>query len=379
MATRSSDRRNLLVWAARHWAASFCVSALCLGVAKAADTPDPVALLRGVEGVRQACRSGRVEMRLKVSYPQSPKQTPQDIRLSVAFDGPNLRFDQYQRIVIVESTATPDPTAQDRVLKSLGGDLDAFVRAGHGRFQDVHVRGTFDGTQFMEYSEDGGAIVKDLTKGSPGLILDPRILGISTWVDIGDTVSDCMRYRNAKLVTVVDRGVFDGSPCWQVRVLDSYNQDRRFWIADDGSFRVRKSSFSPGRSRRETTSKYGKPDRVVPESAMISTFDHAGLLKELIEISVTQAEYNKPVDPKLWSLAGLKIPLGAMLIDERIHRVVGHFDGEGLTANFTEAVKKGDASRRRPLLWVLAVTGLVVLSVLAAALVHRRNLLRREA
>lgn len=363
-------------------ALSFGIMITYFGPAGAADgTPDPLALLRGVEEVRRTCRSGRVDIQVKVSYPRTPKRTPTDLRLAVAFDGANLRFDQYQRVVIAKSSGSPDPVALERRLRSMDGDLDAFVRAGHGTYQDEHIRSAFDGTQFLQYSKDKGASVKDLAKGSPGLVFDPRVSGLSVWIDINDTVANSLAYRGAKSVTVVGREEIGGMPCWHVRVLDSYDQERGFWISDDESFRVYKCTFSANGQNLETRSTYSQQETgwALPESIANRKFDRAGQVDQLIEASVTKAEFNVAVDPRLWTLAGLEMPLGEMVIDERIRRVIGHFDGQGLTPQFTDAVRKGQAARWRPLHWGMVVTGLVIAAALAAVFVRRRNLLREGA
>ncbi len=347
-------------------------------VAAVDQAPDPLALLRGVEAARQRCRSGRLEMSVRTSFPQTPKRSKIDYRLAAAFDGVSQRYDQYQKVVITKPSGSNDVETQVRQLESMDGDLDAFVRAGQGTFKDVHVRSAFDGIQFMQYSEDMGAYVKDVTKGTPDFIFDPRTLGLSVWCDINKSVADCLAYRQAKSITLVGREPISDVNCWHVHVVDSYGQNRHFWVGDDPSFRVYKCSFLAYGQRLEATSSYGEPgvDRTVPESVLTRKFDRSGQVDRLTEITVIKAEYNVAVDPKLWTLAGLGMPLGEMVIDERIHRVAGHFDGQGLTPRLPDAIRKGREAQLRPLHWGMVMTGLVLLTVLVAVVIKRRNWLR---
>ena len=85
------------------------------------------------------------------------------------------------------------------------------------------------------------------------------------------------------------------------------------------------------------------------------------------------------VDPGAWTLAGMGMPLGEMVINEQIHKVIGHFDGEGVTPSVIDAITKSKAARWKPMHWGMIGTGLIALVVLAAYLVHRRKLPRREA
>ena len=85
------------------------------------------------------------------------------------------------------------------------------------------------------------------------------------------------------------------------------------------------------------------------------------------------------VAPGAWTLAGMGMPLGEMVINEQIHKVIGHFDGEGMTPSVIDAIAKSKAAQWKPMHWGMIGTGLIALVVLAEYLVHRRNLPWREA
>ncbi len=345
----------------------------------AADSkPDPVALLRGVEETRRNCRSGKLELAVKITFPITPKRTPQNYRLVAAFDGINRRYDQFQRIVWTKPVNKHGAESNIQRLKQMDGDREAFVRAGLGEFKNVHIRSAFDGVQFLQYAEEMGARIMDYKQGTPDFVFDPRILGVSFYFGINDTVANSLNYEKAKAITLVGDETIDGKRAWQVQVLDLDGEERDFWIQDDDTFRVLKCRDHASYQNLETISTYHEgADWPLPEKVVNRKFDRkTGQIARQIEVTITKADFGAAVDPKLWTLAGLGMPLGKMVIDERIQKVVGHFDGEGLTPGFSDAVKKGREAEKQPLRWIIAVSGLTTLAAVAAVIVKRRGWLR---
>ena len=343
--------------------------------------PDPVVLLRGVESTREKIRSGWLEMTLMVSKPRLPKRGNSSTHLIASFEGINRRIDQYQRSLFIDGRTPVASEANEKKLRAMSEDREAFVAAGLGHWKDTHVRSAYDGAQLMQYSEDLGAYVKDPSKGSADYVFDPRTLGITVWYNIDTTVANYLSEDQAKSITLVGPEELDGHRTWHVQIVDQYDQNKHLWIENSEDFKVFKSELIGNYSKLSTTCRYDGSWKKVGMPNWIETreYDGTGTLSEVIKITVDKAEFNRPVDPKQWTLAGLGSPLGKMVIDQRIHRVVGHFDGEGLTPQLPEAIRKGKAARWAPMYWALAVAGLAGLAVVAAVVVHRRNLLRREA
>lgn len=343
--------------------------------------PDPVALLRGVEAARESIKSGRLEMSLVESHPKLPRRGDSRVRLNASFEGINRRMDQYQRSLFIDGGIPAVSEANEQKLRAMGEDREAFVRAGLGHWKETHVRSAYDGVQFMQFAEELGAYVKDPSKGSPDYVFDPRILGISTQYLMTQTVPIFLAYRDAKTVSLIGAEELDGHRTWHIRVIGKHDQERHFWIEDSVDFKVRKSEAISRYTKATATSRYdeGRTEVGLPNLVELREYDPTGALSRVVTITVEKAEYNVAVDPKQWTLAGLGMPLGEMVIDQRIHRVVGHFDGEKLTPQLPDAIRKGQAARWKPLHWGMAVTGLVIAAVLAAIFVRRRDLLRAEA
>lgn len=341
--------------------------------------PDPIALLRGVENAREEARSGRFEMTVKMTFPQQPKRGEKLTRLVVAFDGSNRRYDQFQRVVMIDASGPDHGVAKQKQIEALGGDPEAVVHAGIGTFKDVHVHSAYDGTQLMQYAEDMGSQVKDPSKGTPDFVFDPRLLGISVWLSLSDDLSDYLAYRDAKSFKLIGREDVAGHPTWHVNVIDHYGQDKHLWVADGEHFRVYRSSLVSPYKRLEVESIYDDlaVKSPLPLAVTARDYDSHGKLSRETRVTVDKAQYNVRVDPKSWTIAGLGMPLGQMVVDERIHRVVGHFDGEGLTPQLPDALRKAKARHWSSVMWLVVVAGGIIGSVLAAAIVQRRGLLRR--
>ncbi len=340
--------------------------------------PDPRAIIQGVENARLAIPSGRMEWELDSRDYSQPKSGVDRTRLVVVFDGGKRRFDQYQRIVWYDGTKPGSADAYKK-LRAMGGDREEFVRAGLGEFKDVHVRSAFDDSQFMQYNKEMGAFIRDPSQGSVDYVFDPRIMGISVWYDLKSDVPGVLGYRDAKSITMVGAESIGGKPTWHVLIVDKSDRGRHFWV-DDRDFRVYKVELRSKYQHYVSLPEYDDRAefRALPARVILREYGRDGTLNDEKTFTLKNAKEG-PVDPKNWTLAGLGIPLGEMVIDERIHRVVGHWDGDALNPSFTAAMQKGEAARWKPLHWGMVVTGGVVLAVLAAVVARRKNWLRAEA
>ncbi len=343
--------------------------------------PDPRVLVQGMENSRLRISSGRIEWEVIYLDKRHPKAGEDRKRLVVVFEGDKRRFDQYQRILWIDGTK-PGAALANQKLEAMGRNSEAFVRAGLGEFKDVHICSAFDGAQYMQYNKEMGAYVRDVTKGSADYAFDPRIMGLSVWYDLNTSVSSVIGLRDAKSVELVGSEVVGGHPTWHVCLVDKSDRERHFWIEDREGFRVRKCELRSKYQHMTSEPQYDEKGKDFPLPIQVITIVRDPADNSLVsEVKFVQksAKYGVAVDPKLWTLAGLGLPLGISVSDERISRSIGHWDGEGLTPQITDAIRKGESAQWRPLHWGMTFTGLVALAVLAAVVVHRHNLHRRGA
>ena len=362
----------------REFSLAMVVASIALTGRAEATPPDPFALLRGVEASRDQIKSGRMEMTAVLVDPQSPRSDASRIRLKISFDASGRRIDQFDRSLSIDGATPAIAEANGKKLRAMGNDRAEFVRLGLGHWKDTHVRSAYDGMQFMQYAEDQGAYVKDPSKGSADFVFDPRVLGICGQYLMTHSVPTDLAYRHAKSISLVGTEEVAGHPTWHVRVIRKHDLEYHFWIEDSADFVVHKCENIGPNTKVTIASRFDESRR--PLAGMPNWVevreDRHGRPYRLLTITVDKSEYNVPVDPGQWTLAGLGMPIGEMVIDQRIHRVVGHFDGQGLTTSLPDAIRKAQESRWRPLHWGMAFTGLIALAVLAAALVRRRDWLR---
>lgn len=353
------------------------------GLARAGNAPDPHALLQGVEASRLAIPSGHIEWLVSSLDLRHPRSTAGPIRLVAVFQGESRRFDQYQRILMTDGSGPDGGADARRKLEAMGGDWEAFVRAGLGHFEDVHIRTAFDGTQLLHYEGMGGANVGDLARGAPDYCLDPRIFGITVTHGKTRTISSCLAYRDARSVELVGPERVGGHSTWHVLVHDKRGSQRHFWVEDAEGFRVHRceqiDDFGKLYQHWITQSEYSQPvaAQPLPVKTVTNRYDRDGRAISVVTFTQVRARYGVSVDPKAWTLAGLELPIGTPVTDTRIHRRIGHWDGEGLSQTLPEAHRKARPARWRPIHWGMATAGVIVAAVLAAALAQRRGWLRK--
>ena len=360
----------------RRWLLILVLIPVVWTVRAEAGPPDPLALLRGVEETRAKLKTGRLEITvISIDY-RSLKEQESTCRLEVSFEGDNRRMDQRQRGLFIDGATQTVVDANEKKLRAMGYDREAFVRLGLGHFKETDVHSAFDGIQYLRYSSDLGATIRDPSKGSADYAFDPRILGITANYLITNSVPLVLTFHGAKSVALVGREEVDGHPTWKVYVLGKNEQDRHFWIDDSTNFKVRKFE-DLGNLKSTVLSRYDedRPEVGVPTWVEVRQ-EWKGQLVERKTFTVDKSQYNVSVDPNKWTLAGLGLPLGQMVSDDRIKQVIGHFDGKGLTSQAADAIEKGREAERKQTYWAIALGGLIALAVVAAVVVKRRNWLR---
>lgn len=137
--------------AARLVLISAVVAHLAFAVATAAQVPDPLALLRGVEASRTAVQSGRLEISvLKERF--APAQGD-NLVVAVVFDAAKRRCEESSRALVVDGRKN----GSESKLQQMRNDREAFVRAGLGKWADVKVVSVWDGGEYKQAGTGLGA------------------------------------------------------------------------------------------------------------------------------------------------------------------------------------------------------------------------------
>jgi thiol-disulfide isomerase/thioredoxin len=304
---------------------------------------DPRQLLRTVAEARYQIASGEMEFDLTRIDFGHPLEGTNHTRVKVVFDGEKRRCESFTReyFSVLRGPGAGEVTdAKLKELKLVRGE--AAAKTGLLRPCDQHRVTAYDGVQLLELSdistETGSSFfetkIEDPAKHGGSFGYDPRILGLTPTLGVDHTIESRLRYSQAELVTLVGAESVEGLSTWHVRasyrsIPNSTPTD--FWIHTNCPSHVVKCACNG-----DTV--FSKYDLAYPEDPLpveIRTVRYYGLERGRLEESIVRrtARYNVPVAAASWTLAGLKMPLGTEVVDDRISRSLGYWSGTGLSDN----------------------------------------------
>jgi thiol-disulfide isomerase/thioredoxin len=304
------------------------------GADQLAKPPDPLTLLETVAQARQKIASG--EMEFDVSRYSSDRllDGTNQISLKVVFAGEKRRFEQFGREYRNVLMGPNADTVTEAKRQELGLDNEAAVRAGLlTGFESRYVT-VYDGSLLMEYWETDGnpfqTKIDDPAKGSSTYLFDPRVLGLTPSPSARDTIGSCLTHTHAGSVQLAGKESVDGVIAWHIRVPYPW-VTYDYWIDANHPSRVVKCGFNGD----TVFSKYddANPDDPIPTVLRSVIFYGRERARSDVQVLRRSARYNVPVDQASWTLAGLKMPVGTEVSDDRIRRRVGYWDGRGLSEN----------------------------------------------
>lgn len=287
---------------------------------------DPMQLLERVARARKRIVSGRIafehvfELNENSVHGQAETNA---IRVEIVFNGPRRRIEQigYEYAYVGVGEAG-EKTAQ--LIKEKKMSRADAMRAGLVEQFEAHYVSAYDEAAILEYREHGNhgsAVIRDPRHGS-GLVahFDPRCLGLRSFAT--GSLESALSLSCADDVTLVGQEDVDGIPAWHIRVR-CRDFDRNYWV----------SVAQPDRLLRHAengdvyTSSYSahRPRDPLPVKVVVHT--RIGIEK----LDRTAGEYNISIDPATFTLAGLGMPRGTSVVDERASRMLGYWTGAGLS------------------------------------------------
>ena len=309
-----------------------------------ASEPDPLKLLQAVAQARQRIGSGSIHLQLAVERRVRGRTETNHIALAALFDGEKLRWEQVGREY--RYTAVGDgSTAQEARMLAEGLDRAAGVREGLLQGFEAYYVTAYDGAALLSYREtDGqpsGAVIDNPTKGSSQSIFDPRCLGLGADLFVSSTIENSLGYKDAKSVKLVGKESVNGVPAWHVHVESRSDLPVDLWMDVAHPVHVVKSA-SGSKSAVSRYDSAATKDLIPVEVTTTGTYGTMSLTRRYLE---TDAQFNIPVDPVSWTLAGLGMQIGTDVADVRIHRRIGYWTGAGLSENLPNKKKKLPAPR----------------------------------
>lgn len=270
--------------------------AFSTSISLADELPSPVVLVRAVESMRLQIPPSTLLLRVVVS---SQSTEPYVRELRVLFDGDRTRF-QVDYSSIEE---TPQP-----------------------------IRCLFNGEYIIHYDGKTDVTFRDSGDATGDLLFDPRLLGISTRLLLGETVSSALPYRDAHTVELMGREAISGVSTWRVRLSDRAGGIVEVWIDPTANFQVlRYEVVSPDGMSATTRSYYDASVYPWLPTRSVTRVDYGpGKSGYEVEMLLLEGTSHVSIGPETWTIAGLSPPVGATIEDRRIREILGHWDGTRL-------------------------------------------------
>ena len=276
---------------------------VAVGMGFAANPPkDPtaLALLRGVESVRAKYDNLRTELVLEYIDRTQRCTLPCLVEQS----GQHRRFEQFSGSCLQEGIVT---IVHDREVWSYR----------RKKYQDLDI---YD----MERSVG--------VRGD--IAFDPRILGLA---EIPMTADETLRrdlwIETCDRLEILGREKVKGISTWHIKEKWNYATSD-IWI-EEPFFRVHKRLFNYYDIVVEINSEFDTQSPTFPFPKRVEITREEGKEQKKkwkrLEVTVKSFEVDKPIPAERFTMKSIGLPLNTMINDYRIKRILGYWDGEGIS------------------------------------------------
>lgn len=347
-------------WRTRSWVVVF--AAVLLTPASRADERAR-ALLRGVEQTRLGMTVGTV--RMAVTNRRGAKGEGEVKDLAISFDGERRTSVQVGDILVVK----PENASRNEAIAKM--KPSEAVAQGLAEIKRQEIRNGWEGATYNSYWVGSSrAYVMPSAKGLSEYVFDPRILGISTDLSPSATPTSCLGYENCREIKTIGRETVNGWETWHVAVTTAIGTKLDFWVEDTAGFRVHRMQWDAVDLPLVNVcdSEYAPDDKVstLPKVTHIVRYAKRDEKQKIavgkLTVQIAQAEV-APQSPPPGSLASLHLPIGTEVIDGRINKSMGFWDGATIVREMPRS-KPTPATQAQP---TDARTAVVSVPVIAAA------------
>lgn len=316
----------------------YAFSALCASSSPVhSQSPQAAALLRGAESARMAAKSLRSELTIEFISPE-PSAVMECL---VEQKGDRRRFEVFG-----------EDNPMGGVVVVNGDEVHAFPRYKHA---DVRLCD-------MEY----------VSGVSGDLAFDLRTLGLNDLLTADNSVKGTI--WSDKDAEVVGREMINGINAWRVRVK-SPTVTKEYWI-EEPSFRIHKSVTEWPQGKSVIESEFGDDKSPFPSLVRIKRDDPNGHMERTVRVK--ELEIDPAIEEDRFTLAAMGVPINTPVVDYRIQRRVGYWDGSGLSQDPVDVNKVSGPGPTSPSSsndnrnWLIAIN-VVILLVLAIVIVWFRS------
>lgn len=285
----------------RIFLAFYAIFVVAVGTVFPADThkdPRALALLRGVEMKRAKHDNLRVELSLE--YADCTQRC--SIPCLVEQTGQRRRFEQFAGGCLKEGEVI---LVNDRELWG-------------------YRRKEYEDLQIYDMERSFGV------RGDTAF--DPRLIGLGDiMMAANETLRQLLWIDCCDRVKVLGREEVNGISTWHVHATWN-NAISDFWI-EEPSFRVHKCvTLCPG-IRVEDISEFDPKDRTFPFPKHVEVTREEGKKWRRLEITVKSFEFDKSIPAERFTMKSIGLPVNTMINDYRINRILGYWDGTGISKN----------------------------------------------
>ena len=344
-----------LVWAA------FCVAAMCpLAGAMGADFPAPAPIEEKAVAARRAIHSGELEIKVERWDTRGERRKEYDEELTIVFDGERFRIERRQLLPLLGKSA--DGQAAKRVYVATDSDL----------FYYSNVVAA-DGTPRM------AQVGRRESMGSyAGDIVDPRRIGMvpDPFTSLHALGIDTVLTRPDRRRSSTQPEVVDGEKLERIEYERNDGCLLRVWISPEkncGVVRMEIEARVEGSTLLDSVENklrsYGNDAVWFPETATVRRRENGALLYEDVT-TIRRAAFNQPIDPGLFAMTGLGMPLGHHVFDvtRAFH---GTWDGETVVG-YSKPTDGVPLEVRPRIGWVLVSVASGVLALIVVWIRARR-------
>lgn len=191
-----------------------------------------------------------------------------------------------------------------------------------------------DGTEvyFLSRGKHSDVAVSDLDARESvrgGFLFDPAILGLTDLLSVHSTVKSCLHYQTAEDVELVGQEELNGVDVWHVKLsLEDYIFE--FWV-EEPAFRVHRTVTAWPGTRIQIDLGY-EPGNPSPFPSWLHhkrTID--GQVRREGKVTIKDFKIGAEFEPDHFTLKGMDVPINTPVVDYRIKRRIGYWDGEGLS------------------------------------------------
>lgn len=258
------------------------------------DTPSAHSLLRGARLART--KHHMIRMEFDIEYVSPPRK--EKTECLVELDHDKLRFE------------IMPGHSEGQVTIRTGDEFRGYYR---GRNNDVALYDT-------AYSV-----------GSRGdMAFDPRILGVND-VPLADaTVEGSIHLDEKTAAWVIGKEMLNGISTWRVSVASAGNLTIDYWI-EESTFRVhRKKMVVPNSLEISLESTFSESDKFSPFPIRVDVRRKSGKRDRHTVYSIRKADLKATFSPDRFTLGSMDLPINTSIIDYRLMRNVGYWDGIGV-------------------------------------------------